>query len=269
MTRYVLEGLYQSPWYLQVFNTQLLCLPLLWSVFSPLSESYVLQVPGGWQIHNNAAFRLAYIAVLASSCLTKALCVWDCKLAKLLCFNWRPLLGPNGRLRPPTHALIRKTDGSYEDIVPVTMAAPLGGLGEPKWRTTLRGMMTWTWSDGGPVGKGEETWTSSAPPSDRTVTLSALSAPSEEDVNASRFSHGTNDLTLPTPSFPSLVCKQMQQPFFAFQVLCCLLWALDEYWYYSLLTLAMLSFFECTLAYQSYTSSKQLAQSASQGASQL
>ena len=60
------------------------------------------------------------------------------------------------------------------------------------------------------------------------------------DVIAARRRYGANVLDIPSPSFGQLLAEQLAAPFFAFQVFCCALWCADEYWYYSLCTLAML-----------------------------
>jgi cation-transporting ATPase 13A1 len=44
--------------------------------------------------------------------------------------------------------------------------------------------------------------------------------------------------------------ENLVAPFFIFQILCLLLWSLDDYWYYSLFTMLMLFFFEALMANQ-------------------
>eukprot|EP00937_MAST-01D_sp_MAST-1D-sp2_P001805 g1805.t1 len=67
---------------------------------------------------------------------------------------------------------------------------------------------------------------------------------------AARARWGRNLFDIPLPPFMELFKQHAVAPFFAFQVFCVLLWCLDEYWYYSLFTLAMLIVFECTVVKQ-------------------
>jgi magnesium-transporting ATPase (P-type) len=59
---------------------------------------------------------------------------------------------------------------------------------------------------------------------------------------------GENTFALPAPSFAQLLAEQLSAPFFVFQLFCVALWCFDEYWMYSLFTLAMLVVFEGTVA---------------------
>jgi len=70
---------------------------------------------------------------------------------------------------------------------------------------------------------------------------------STAEALARRGKYGENAFDIPLPPFPDLFKEHALAPFFVFQILCVLLWCLDEYWYYSLFTLFMLVMFECTV----------------------
>ncbi len=116
------------------------------------------------------------------------------------------------------------------------------------------------------------------------------------DLAAARRKWGENAFEIPQPSFLALLGEAALAPFFVFQVslssqdrpissareppvsrslatclpsfsarsvrpaqvFCVLLWCLDEYWYYSLFTLAMLIVFECTVVLQRQGSMRSL-----------
>lgn len=61
---------------------------------------------------------------------------------------------------------------------------------------------------------------------------------------------GLNELDIPLPQFVDIFKEHMVAPFFVFQIFCTFLWLMDEYWYYSLFTLALLMFAESTVVFQ-------------------
>lgn len=80
----------------------------------------------------------------------------------------------------------------------------------------------------------------------------------ESKVLAALMRWGPNKFVVPIPQFSSLLGEQLLAPFFCFQVFCVGLWALDEYWYYSLFTLGMLVMFESTVVTQRLRNLKEL-----------
>jgi len=72
----------------------------------------------------------------------------------------------------------------------------------------------------------------------------------ESQVMAALDTWGLNKFVVPIPAFWDLLKEQLLAPFFCFQVFCVALWAIDEYWYYSLMTLGMLVTFESTVVHQ-------------------
>ncbi|TDH72579.1 hypothetical protein CCR75_003885 [Bremia lactucae] len=73
---------------------------------------------------------------------------------------------------------------------------------------------------------------------------------SDEELQQARDRWGRNEFELSVPNFTDLLKEQLVAPFFVFQVFCMLLWCLDEYMYYSVMTLFMLIIFECTVVKQ-------------------
>jgi manganese-transporting P-type ATPase len=70
--------------------------------------------------------------------------------------------------------------------------------------------------------------------------------------------YGNNTTIVELPPFIKLLQEQVLAPFFLFQLLCVLLWSLDEYWYYAMFTLFALLLFESTVAYNRLKSLERL-----------
>ncbi|KAL2919953.1 putative cation-transporting ATPase 1 [Polyrhizophydium stewartii] len=72
----------------------------------------------------------------------------------------------------------------------------------------------------------------------------------DDTVSALKEKYGSNKFDVPVPTFQELFKEHVVAPFFVFQLFCVALWFLDDMWYYSLFTLAMLFVFESTVVFQ-------------------
>jgi cation-transporting ATPase 13A1 len=54
-------------------------------------------------------------------------------------------------------------------------------------------------------------------------------------------------MDVPIPNFFDVYKEHLVAPFFVFQIFCSALWLMDEYWYFSLMSLGMLFMFEGTV----------------------
>jgi len=74
--------------------------------------------------------------------------------------------------------------------------------------------------------------------------LAAQGVKSHAAAEALRETYQENKVDIPLPEIRDLLVEQFLSPFFVFQTFCVVLWLLDDYWYFALLTLAMLVLFE-------------------------
>jgi len=71
----------------------------------------------------------------------------------------------------------------------------------------------------------------------------------ERMLNETIREYGNNVMDIPMPSILELYREHIVAPFFVFQVFFRLLWLLEEYWYFSLMSLGMLFVFEGTVVF--------------------
>ena len=77
-------------------------------------------------------------------------------------------------------------------------------------------------------------------------------------LNQADLVWGPNKMSVPIPQFLEIYKEHMVAPFFIFQLFTTCLWLLDDYWYFSLMQLWMLFFFEGTVVFQRVQSFKRL-----------
>jgi cation-transporting ATPase 13A1 len=85
-----------------------------------------------------------------------------------------------------------------------------------------------------------------------------------DNVSRAYQLYGPNQMKVQLPSLVQLLGEQVLAPFFLFQVMCVILWSLDEYWYYALFTLVALVLFETTMAFHRLKSLQRLHDAGSQ-----
>jgi len=72
----------------------------------------------------------------------------------------------------------------------------------------------------------------------------------ESEVKRADLIWGPNKMHVPIPTFFEVYKEHLVAPFFVFQLFTSALWLLDEYWYFSLMSLVMLFIFEGTVVFQ-------------------
>ena len=86
---------------------------------------------------------------------------------------------------------------------------------------------------------------------------------SHQSLKATSEIFGVNQTHIPLPSYSSLLTQQLLQPMFLFQLLCVMLWCLDEYWIYAIYTLLSLLLFESVQDYTRWKGVKRLREDVS------
>lgn len=90
----------------------------------------------------------------------------------------------------------------------------------------------------------------SAAPEEYTGKAKKYIGLEQEEVKKRTVLYGKNEFDIPIPSFASLFAEHAVAPFFVFQIFCVALWVLDEYWYYSSVSIQTeIQFVEALLMY--------------------